>query len=194
MSNTKTITLATKLHSVIHNDSGDQEYISSQGRYGRQSLSTREYIFNGFNYGNNYNAYVEAMDIANYDPNHMVDSDVICNRDNEKVWKLYCDTVGGTDEDKAIFPRAKKQELRDLKVEANRLLNLKSKKSHEKGQSLLDLVNDPKWKALEAKQKKAMHATSIVNQWAWQSHHETKARIDESFKTTGQYTYISSWK
>ncbi len=194
MENTKTITCATKLHNVIINDTDDQRYVSSQGRYGRQSLSTREYVFNGFNYGNNFAAYQEAMEIANYNPSHMVDSDVICNHDQEKVWKLYCDTVGGTAADKAIFTREQKLELGDLGREAKRLLNLKSKKSHDKGNALLELVNDPKWKALEEKQKKALHATHIVNQWAWETHHNTKELIDERFKTTGSYTYTTNWR
>jgi hypothetical protein len=197
MTNTsKTIALAEKLHNVVYTDPKDIEYVTTSARYGRQNLNSRQYWFNGFNYGNNYEAYKEAMDIMGYDPNNIIDVDYIEYHGNKTAaWELYGKTLRDIAQaDSDIFPMSQKQKLREMKIEGERLLRLKSKASHERGQALLDEVNDPKWVALQAKQDKARKATNIVNSFAWRNSHVDLEVIKESFKTTGKYTYKTNWK
>ena len=196
MENSKTITLAQKLHSVIHHDRDDIRYVESQARYGRQDLSSREYTFNGFSFGNDITAWKSKMAEAGYDPKNMVDVDDVTYSDKDKAiaFSVYSLLLGGTPDDRVIVSNKEFDQITAWRKEGKRLLGLKSERSHKAGRELLEKINDPELQARIAKRRKALHASAIVAQFCWDTMHNSTEELQKSFRETGKYTYKTSWK
>jgi len=201
MENTKTCKLAEKLHNVICHDYDDANYIASHGYYGRCSLNTREYIYKGKSFSNNYNAWETAMKSDNYDRTNVVedlDDITMVRKDNEASWKTYGNLVSGTQEDKALFTEIRSLDARIFhdEYEAHRLANLKSKASHRKSREIFEELEVllEELKALKEKHIKRSSSTKLVRDFCFTTHNKKLSTIINSFKNTGSYSYRCSWK
>mgnify|MGYP003970750197 CR=1 FL=1 len=129
-------------HEVKYNNSGDAEYVSSLGRYGRLDASSREYCYNGVNYGNDYNSYISAMDKDNYD---------VVNPANLSINENSLSVEARNIAQQQVYIIAMESPLNAIRTlakytrsnisEATRLLNLKSKRSHNTAYHILDNIN-----------------------------------------------------
>jgi hypothetical protein len=190
--NKKTIKLAEKIHYIIYHDSADLEYYATSGRYGRSNPSSREYIYNGTTYGNDKTKWMEAMEKDGYDPKKMVNTDDMeYVSDMDAKWDLYCNHKMQK-YDYSIFPQELKNQIAEWKKEGERLMNLKSERSHKKGRELLAKANDPQWKILEEKQKRAYISTAIVNSFAHDSYYAQRD-MKTNFEQKGEHTYTRIW-
>jgi hypothetical protein len=199
MANTKKFVVQNKFVSVpavkafiIYNDSEDAKYVSSQCRYGRQNLSSRQYVYNDLEYVN-HAEWLQAMQDDNYDIENPNGTEIRpslfdnISTTKDEMWDLYCTRF------KHIKLNETSNKLHGIVYEANRLLSLKSERSHNKGHELI--ANATELLNTVNREIRSSASNSMVTSFFWDSHNDANHQTSKSnakYNTNSELK--TSWK
>jgi hypothetical protein len=176
-------------------DDKHAQYLSSQGRYGRRNTGSMVYVFDGYKYDTK-DEWLSAMAEANYDmenPNgvHIIPSlkEVLGYTGDKEdlVFDLYARTKVTSN-----FFKIKTLIIETL-TEAERLSNLKSKRSHIKSDELLEEAK--RLLPQLNKEHRKSESSLLVNAYFWNLHHDnahTKSSANAKYNRNDEIR--RSWK
>jgi len=158
-------------HEIIFTDHDDETSYTSQGRYGRQKLSSREYVYNGVNYGNKYAEWVKVMNADGYDMKNPGNITITIEKHSDAAIKIADKII------KILEGESPKDELRNLEEEGDaffreskRLSKLKSKRSQDKSKVLFDngleviaKINEIKMSDVELKRQQDLFEVEAIS-------------------------------